>query len=172
MLRRPSENEEPTTVCTSVVSVVRRDSTSPVCVLSKNSGLCLQHVGVDRAAQVGGDALAQPADRGRSGRPRTAQRHRHAEQLEEVAAQRHQPLAVAGFDQPLVDQAAQRDREDQGGRGRQDEEQGGQRDAAAVGAQEGQQPGQRLGVALGGRCVGHAESVLLAYTKVDLTVIV
>jgi hypothetical protein len=40
VLRRPMLRLEPTTVCTSVVSVVRRDSTSPVCVLSKNSGLC------------------------------------------------------------------------------------------------------------------------------------
>ncbi len=40
VLRRPIDRLEPTTVCTSVVSVVRRDSTSPVCVLSKNSGLC------------------------------------------------------------------------------------------------------------------------------------
>jgi hypothetical protein len=39
-LRNPMLSEEPTTVCTSVVSVVRRDSTSPVCVVSKNSGLC------------------------------------------------------------------------------------------------------------------------------------
>ncbi len=30
----------PTTVWISVVSVVRRDSTSPVCVVSKNSGDC------------------------------------------------------------------------------------------------------------------------------------
>ena len=40
VLRRPMLSDEPTTVCTSVVSVVRRDSTSPVLVLSKNSGLC------------------------------------------------------------------------------------------------------------------------------------
>ncbi len=40
VLRRPMLRLEPTTVCTSVVSVVRRDSTSPVCVVSKNSGLC------------------------------------------------------------------------------------------------------------------------------------
>jgi len=40
-LRRPIDRLEPTTVCTSVVSVVRRDSTSPVWVLSKNSGLCV-----------------------------------------------------------------------------------------------------------------------------------
>ena len=40
MLRSPMLSDEPTTVCTSVVSVVRRLSTSPVCVVSKNSGLC------------------------------------------------------------------------------------------------------------------------------------
>ncbi len=40
VLRRPMLSDEPTTVCTSVVSVVRRLSTSPVCVVSKNSGLC------------------------------------------------------------------------------------------------------------------------------------
>ena len=39
-LRRPMLSDEPTTVCTSVVSPVSRDSTSPVCVVSKNSGLC------------------------------------------------------------------------------------------------------------------------------------
>jgi len=39
-LRRPMLRLLPTTVCTSVVSVVRRLSTSPVLVLSKNSGLC------------------------------------------------------------------------------------------------------------------------------------
>ena len=39
-LRNPMLSDEPTTVCTSVVSVVRRLSTSPVCVVSKNSGLC------------------------------------------------------------------------------------------------------------------------------------
>ena len=39
-LRRPIDKDEPTTVCTSVVSTVRRDSTSPVWVVSKNCGLC------------------------------------------------------------------------------------------------------------------------------------
>ena len=38
-LRSPMLKLEPTTVCTRVVSVVRRLSTSPVCVVSKNSGL-------------------------------------------------------------------------------------------------------------------------------------
>ena len=38
-LRRPIDSDEPTTVCTSVVSVVSRESTSPLCVVSKNSGL-------------------------------------------------------------------------------------------------------------------------------------
>ena len=40
LLRSPMLRLEPTTVCTRVVSVVSRDSTSPVCVVSKNSGLC------------------------------------------------------------------------------------------------------------------------------------
>ena len=40
-LRRPSENDEPMTVCTKVVSAVRRESTSPVCVVSKKAGLCV-----------------------------------------------------------------------------------------------------------------------------------
>ena len=39
-LRSPSEKDDPTTVCTTVVSVVRRDSTSPVWVCSKKAGLC------------------------------------------------------------------------------------------------------------------------------------
>ena len=40
VLRSASEMLVPTTVWISVVSVVRRDSTSPVRVVSKNSGLC------------------------------------------------------------------------------------------------------------------------------------
>ena len=39
-LRKPMDSEEPTTVCTSVVSADRRERTSPVWVVSKNSGLC------------------------------------------------------------------------------------------------------------------------------------
>lgn len=38
-LRRPIDRLVPTTVCTSVVSVVNRDSTSPVCSVSKYCGL-------------------------------------------------------------------------------------------------------------------------------------
>jgi hypothetical protein len=40
LLRRPMLSEEPTTVCTRVVSALSRDRTSPVCVVSKNTGLC------------------------------------------------------------------------------------------------------------------------------------
>ena len=39
-LRRPMLRLLPTTVCTRVVSVVSRLSTSPLALLSKNSGLC------------------------------------------------------------------------------------------------------------------------------------
>ena len=38
MLRSAKDSEEPTTVCTSVVSAVSLDSTSPVRVVSKNTG--------------------------------------------------------------------------------------------------------------------------------------
>ena len=40
VLRSPMLRLLPTTVCTRVVSVVRRLSTSPEAVVSKNSGLC------------------------------------------------------------------------------------------------------------------------------------
>ena len=39
-LRSPIESDEPTTVCTSVVSAIKRLVTSPAEVVSKNSGLC------------------------------------------------------------------------------------------------------------------------------------
>ncbi len=38
-LRSAIETDEPTTTCSSVVSVVRRDTTSPVRVISKKPGL-------------------------------------------------------------------------------------------------------------------------------------
>ena len=39
-LRKPIDKDDPTTVCTSVVSLVKRDNTSPDCVVSKKVGLC------------------------------------------------------------------------------------------------------------------------------------
>ena len=39
-LRKPMDSDEPTTVCTKVVSALSRDSTSPVWVVSKKEGLC------------------------------------------------------------------------------------------------------------------------------------
>ncbi len=41
VLRNAIDTLVPTSVWISVVSVVRRDSTSPVCVVSKNCGLCV-----------------------------------------------------------------------------------------------------------------------------------
>ena len=38
ILRNANEADEPTTVCTKVVSAVSRESTSPVRVVSKNTG--------------------------------------------------------------------------------------------------------------------------------------
>ena len=85
---------EPTTVCTSVVSVVRRDSTSPVCVVSKNSGLCSTHVRVDGVAQVGRDALAEPAhhvEARRREQRRAPRRRRTARRSARAAPSRARP---------------------------------------------------------------------------------
>ena len=112
-LRRPIDRLEPTTVWTNVVSVVRRDSTSPVWVVSKNSGLCVHDVRVDGVAQVGGDPLAEPAHHVEARGREDAQRHADAEQGEEMLAQRHHAGARVGGDEALVDQAAQRHRKDQ-----------------------------------------------------------
>ena len=101
------------------------------------------HVGVDRVAQVGRDALAQPGDHVEARRREQAQRRADAEQRQEVLAQRQQALAGVGGDQALVDQQLQRHREGQrAGRG-QHQEDDGQRDAATVGPHEGQQARQR-----------------------------
>ena len=40
VLRSPMDSDEPTTVCTKVVSAIKRLVTSPVEVVSKNAGLC------------------------------------------------------------------------------------------------------------------------------------
>ena len=103
-LRRPIDRLEPTTVCTSVVSVVRRDSTSPVCVRLEELRALPHHVRVDRVAQVGGDALAEPAHHVEARRREHAERDADAEQREEVLAQRHHPRARVGGDEALVDQ--------------------------------------------------------------------
>ncbi len=59
-LRSPIDSDEPTTVCTSVVSVVRREHFAGLRGFKKLRAL-LQHMGVHGIAQVGSDALAQPA---------------------------------------------------------------------------------------------------------------
>ena len=159
VLRRPMLRDEPTTVCTSVVSVVSRLSTSPVCVVSKNSGLCSHHVRVDGVAQVGGDALAQPADHVEARRREHAQRRAHAEQRQEVPAQRHHALAGVGGDQALVDQRLQRQREGQRAHRRQHQEQ--QRPArCGRGRAAGRAAGRTASAAIGprrGRLLGHGQ---------------
>jgi hypothetical protein len=46
------DNDEPTTVCTSVVSFDKRDSTSPVCVVSKTLGFVSAHGRTPRCARL------------------------------------------------------------------------------------------------------------------------
>jgi hypothetical protein len=60
-----------------------------------------------------------------------------------VFAQRHHPSARIAGDEALVDQRLQRDREDQRAQRREHQEQPGQRNAAAVRAQERQQAAER-----------------------------
>jgi hypothetical protein len=113
-------------------------------------GALLEHVGVDSVAQVGGDTLAEPSDHVEAPGREHAQRDADAEQREEVAAQRHDALARIGGDQALVDQRLQRDRQCQRGQRGEHQEQPGQRDAAAVGAQERRQAGERAHLLRGG----------------------
>jgi hypothetical protein len=85
-------------------------------------------VGVDGVAQVGGDALAQPGHHVEARGREQAQRRAHAEQGQEVLAQRHHALARVGGDQALVDQHLQRHREQQRGHRGQHQEGRGQPD--------------------------------------------
>ena len=104
-----------------------------------------QHVGIDRVAQVGRDALAQPAHHVEARRREQAQRHGDGEQRQEVVAQRHQLLALVGGDSSRRRSGRAAPREHQRADRRHHQEQPGQRDAPAVGADEGQQAGQRAG---------------------------
>jgi hypothetical protein len=97
---------------------------------------------IDGVAQVGGDAFTEPRHHVEAQRGEQPQRRPHAEQRQEVFAQRHHPLARVGSDKTLVDQRTQRQRYHQCAQRRQQQEQRRQCDAAAVGPQEGQQPGK------------------------------
>ena len=106
-------------------------------------GALPQHVRVDGVAQVGGDALAQPADDVEARCREAAQRGGHAEQGDEVLAQLHHPRPGFGRHQALVDQGLQGQGKSQGAHRRQHQEHPGQRHRAAVRADEGQQPRER-----------------------------
>ena len=97
-------------------------------------------VGVDRVAQVGGDALAEPAHHVEARRREHAERHADREQREEVARaapsrarpgrRRRSPGRSAPCSATGKTSVADR---------REHEEQGGKGDAPAVGTEEGQQ---------------------------------
>ncbi len=91
-----AQADEPTTVCTSVVSVVRRRQHLAGLRGFEEFRALLDDVGVDGVAQVGGDALAQPADHVEARRREHAQRRADGKQRQEVVAQRHHALARVG----------------------------------------------------------------------------
>ena len=105
-------------------------------------GALAHDVGVDGVAQVGGDALAEPAHHVEARGREHAQGGADCEQRQEMFAQRHHPLARVGGDEPLVDQRAQRHREHQRADSGQHEEQARQPDLQAVGAEKGLQTGE------------------------------
>ena len=133
----------PITVWMTLVSVVRRDSTSPVRVTSKKPGEQVEDVAVDVAPQVGDDPLAQPGDEvgaqvGRDGEHHDDDAHGLDRVVERVRL---------GLGEAAVDQVAQADAErEHGGRG---QDQGDQRpdDVAAIGAEIGGEPAQLAEVA-------------------------
>ena len=121
-----------------------REDFAGLCGFEKLGALA-QHMAVDRVAQVGRDALTQPADEVKARRRKRTQGDRHTEQQQEVTPQGQGLCAALGRHQAAVDQVAQRHREQQGrGRG-QHQKQDGQRDLQAVGAQERDQARERAG---------------------------
>ncbi len=102
---------------------------------------------VDRVAQIGGDALAQPAHHVKAHGREDAQREGHAEQLQKMAAQAHGLGAAVARHQAAVDQLPQGHREHQRGGGGQHQKQHRQRDLPAVRLDERQQAAQGFGVA-------------------------
>ncbi len=86
MLRRVKEAEEPTTICTSVVSALRRESSSPVRVRSKNSGRQAQYVTEHLAAHVGDHALTDPGHKVIPARRGKAHDDHDGKQAQKIAA--------------------------------------------------------------------------------------
>ncbi len=94
MLRSATDTVDPTTVWMSVVSAVRRDSTSPVRVTSKNSGVRPSTLGEHGLADVGDDALADPGHEIEARRARHAHHGRHRDEGEEILPDERRRLAV------------------------------------------------------------------------------
>ena len=122
-----------------------------------------QHMGVDPAAQIGRDPLAQPAHHVVARRREKAQQHGEPEEPGEMDAQGCALAAGGRMEQAAVDQPAQREREAQGAARGEQQEQQGKRDAGAIRAQERQQLAQRAQGALAGQGgegwgIGHAAS--------------
>ena len=84
-LRRATEAEEPTTDFISVVSAVRRDRTSPVRVTSKKHWAEPRYMRIDRLAQVGCHALADPGYKKEAGGAGRAQNNSNNQQGQKIA---------------------------------------------------------------------------------------
>ncbi|OIQ63684.1 hypothetical protein GALL_547750 [mine drainage metagenome] len=95
-----------------------------------------QHMGIDRAAHVGGDALAQPAHHVEARRGKHAQRQGQAEQPGEMPAQRR--ATRLGTQHAGVDQPAQGQRKGQRAAGGEQQKQQGDGDASAIRPQKRQ----------------------------------
>jgi len=108
-----------------VVSVVSRDSTSPVFSVSKNCGLCCSTGAYTALAQVGGHAVAEPADHEEARSREDAERYRDGEQQAEVVANRDELAGdvPAWRRQALVDEEPHGIRERERRAGRQQQEQ-------------------------------------------------
>ncbi len=145
VLRRPIEMLDPTAVWITVVSAVRRDSTSPVFSDSKNAGLCVSTCAYTaRRRSVVTRSPIQVTMKKRAGGEH-AHGDGHEEQQQEVFAHGDQLVSdrrVRGQRQAVVDEQLDRVRRgEHRGRGEQ-QEQRGQRDLQLVRRDERQQPTQ------------------------------
>ena len=77
-LRSPIDRLVPTTVWISVVSVVSRDSTSPVWVVSKKLRAHLQHMAIHRLPDIRRHPPAEPRNKIETQRRRRRQQQRNA----------------------------------------------------------------------------------------------
>ncbi len=114
-------------------------------------GALVDHVAVDGAADVGGDAFAQPGHHVEARRGRDPEHGRHAEQREEGGVDVADAVLAGGGAEAEVDHLLEGGGDGQGGAGREQQGDAGKGELAAVRTQEGQQALEGGEAALGGR---------------------